>query len=403
MKLINFTKYLACSALLISLASCENNDYSVIENAVYIAEAAPSDKFNQQIENLVIDDTDVELKLTIRLASPVNENINVSVALDPSLIDAYNQKNSTAFELLPEAYRKMEQSTVIPAGEITGEPFVITIKPYMTPNNESYALPIRISTNSNGISTAGNADKLLYLFKTPNKQKTVILGGAEQRVSFKNSFPASKWTFEYWIKVNNITGRPTGSWEGVSNREFRAQIFTDNAAPIHLEGSESVLLRYWADGVLKIAPTLQCQLAGPFFDSSEFWWPDTWYHIAYTYDGSTLTLYKNGVVDTKLIVSKNFNFSKLILCSGMGRMQVEFAQIRLWNECLPSNLIKDGMSSQIPSDAPGLVGYWKCNEGEGRILKDCTSNENHIDFTQSHTNVTWNNKIYNFSDPNKKE
>lgn len=402
MKLMTFTKYLACSALLVSMASCEDNDYSVIENGIYIAEAAPSDKFNQQVENVVVDEENVDLKLTIRLASPVNEDINVSVALDPSLIDAYNQKNSTAFELLPETYREMEQSTVIPAGEVTGEPFVITIKPYTTPNNESYALPLRISANTSSIPTIGSADKLLYLLKTPNRQKAVVLNGREQQVSFKNSFPASKWTFEYWIKVNNTTGQPTGSWEGESNRWFRSQIFVDNAAPIHLEGSESVLLRYWADGVKKIAPTLQCQLAGPFFDSSEFWWPDTWCHIAYTYDGSTLTLYKNGAEDNKLIVSKNFNFNKLILCSGMAGMQVEFTQIRLWNECLPSNLIKDGMSSQVPSDAPGLVGYWKCNEGEGRILKDCTSNENHIDFTNNpYTRVVWSNKTYNFSDPNK--
>ncbi len=403
MKLMNFTKYLACSALFLSMAACEDNDYSVIENGVYIAEAAPSDKFNQQIENLVIDDENVELKLNIRLAAPVSENVNVSVSLDQSLIDAYNQKNSTVFELLPEAYREMKESLEIPAGEVSGEPFVITIKSYITPNNESYALPLRISVTSGNVSTVGSADKLMYLLKTPNKQKSVVLSGSEKVTTFKSPFPASKWTFEYWIKVNNNTGIPTGNWEGEANKPLRTQVFQGNSAPVHLDGSESVLLRYWPDGVKKIAPTLQCQLNGAYFDSSEFWWPDTWYHIAYTYDGSTLTLYKDGVEDNKLIVSKNFNFKKLILCTSFNwRMQVEFAQIRLWNECLPVNLIKDGMSSQVPSDADGLIGYWKCNEGEGNVLKDCTSNGNDINFAGSYTNVSWSEKTYNFSNPNKK-
>lgn len=403
MKLMNFTKYLACSALFLSMAACEDNDYSVIENGVYIAEAAPSDKFNQQIENLVIDDENVELKLNIRLAAPVSENVNVSVSLDQSLIDTYNQKNSTVFELLPEAYREMKESLEIPAGEVSGEPFVVTIKPYNTPNNETYALPLRITVTSGNVSTVGSADKLLYLLKTPNKQKSIVLGGSEKQTAFKSALPASKWTFEYWIKVNNNTGSPTGEWEGERNRWFRSQIFGDNSAPIHLGGSESVLLRYWADGVKKIAPTLQCQLNGAYFDSSEFWWPDTWYHIAYTYDGSTLTLYKDGVVNNKLAVVKNFSFDKLILCTTFPwKMQVEFAQIRLWSECLPANLIKDGMSSQVPSDADGLIGYWKCNEGEGNVLKDCTSNGNDIDFAGSYTNVSWSEKTYNFSNPNKK-
>ncbi len=403
MKLMNFTKYLACSALFLSMAACEDNDYSVIENGVYIAEAAPSDKFNQQIENLVIDDENVELKLNIRLAAPVSENVNVSVSLDQSLIDTYNQKNSTVFELLPEAYREMKESLEIPAGEVSGEPFVVTIKPYNTPNNETYALPLRITVTSGNVSTVGSADKLLCLLKTPNKQKSIVLGGGEKQTAFKSALPASKWTFEYWIKVNNITGYPTGEWEGDRNKWFRSQIFGDNSAPIHLGGSESVLLRYWADGVKKIAPTLQCQLNGAYFDSSEFWWPDTWYHIAYTYDGSTLTLYKDGVVNNKLAVVKNFSFDKLILCTTFQwKMQVEFAQIRLWNECLPVNLIKDGMSSQVPSDADGLIGYWKCNEGEGNVLKDCTSNGNDINFAGSNTNVSWSEKTYNFSNPNKK-
>ena len=83
-------------------------------------------------------------------------------------------------------------------------------------------------------------------------------------------------------------------------------------------------------------------------------------------------------------------------------MQVEFAQVRLWNKSLPANVIKDGMSRQIPADSEGLVGYWKCDEGEGRTLKDCTTNENHINLS-SGTRSSWSEKEYDFSSPNPKE
>ena len=405
MNIKNITKYFACSALFLTMAACEDNEYSVIENGVYIAEAAPQDKFNQQIENLLVDDTDIDLKLNIRLAAPLEEEVKISVFADESLIKEYNAKNATTFELLPSQYMEMEQSVVIPAGETSAAPVTLTIKPFDTPNNESYAVPVRIKVESGAVSTVGSANKLLYLLKTPNKQKSVILNGREKQSQFKAAIPTDAWTFEYWIKVNNNTGRPTGSWEGESNKRFRSQIFGDNSAPIHLScgNGEYLLLRYWSDGVKKIAPTLQCQMNGSYFDSSEFWWPDTWYHIAYTYDGETLSLYKDGELNNSLKVSKSFDFNKITFCSSFPyQMQVEFAQIRLWNQCLNGSMIKDGMSRQMPSDSEGLIGYWKCDEAEGNVIKDSSKNGNDIDFTGS-TTVSWSEHTYNFSNPNKKK
>ena len=113
---------------------------------------------------------------------------------------------------------------------------------------------------------------------------------------------------------------------------------------------------YWPQGVKQIAPVLQCQLDGNYFDSEEFWWPDTWYHITYTYDGSTIRLYKDGTINASKTDSRDFTFNTISLAQSFGwRVQVELAQIRLWSKCLTENAIQEGMSRQISGDSDGLI------------------------------------------------
>ena len=181
---------------------------------------------------------------------------------------------------------------------------------------------------------------------------------------------------------------------GPANIAFRRLIFADNSAPISFN---DVLLRYWADGAKKIAPCLQCQLDGNYFDSEEFWYPDIWYHIAYTYDGSTISLYKDGTLNNSKADSRDFTFNNISLAQSFGwNMQVELAQIRLWSKCLTENAIQEGMSRQISGDSDGLIGYWKCDEGKGNVLKDNSPNGNDITLTGI---PAWSEQ-YNFYHPN---
>lgn len=399
MKILQQIKCAIFSTIAISMFGCNDAGYSSIENGVYIAEAAPSDKFNQQIETKLVDEVNLNEPLTMRLVQPVSVDVTVNLEFDAAMIDAYNAEHSTNYQILPEEFMELEKKATIRAGEVSATALSLVIKPYPSPNGEAYAIPVRIASVEGPVSVIGSANKILFLLTSPNKQKSVVMKRGETQTNFKAEIPTQAWTFEYWIKVNNKTGYSTSSWEGEQNRNFRSLIFGDNSAPVHLGGNESVLLRYWADGVKKIAPTLQCQLDGAYFDSNEFWYPDTWYHIAYTYDGATVTLYKDGVEDNSLKVEKTFNFNKLTFCSTFGwQMEVEFAQIRLWNKCLPANVIQDGMSRQISSDSDGLVGYWKCDEGSGKLLKDSSPNGN--DITLTNTTVNWSENIYNFAHPN---
>ncbi|EJX02350.1 secreted protein containing Region of unknown function DUF1735 [gut metagenome] len=405
MKLKYFSS-LALGALSFFVGACDDAEYSEIENGVYIAEASPMDNYVQQVELQMVDEANVNRTFTVRMQRPASQDVQVKLEFDATMIDAYNAKNSTAYQMLPAKYIDMPQmETVIAAGQVSAPSLTMSIKPFTTPNQEQYAIPVRISSVV-GAQATGNGNKLLLLLSSPLKQKSVVLNGRNSHtLKFKGDIAAPTWSFEFWLKVNNKTGMPTEPWFGTAagdpNRPKRAQIFGDNSAPIHLDGTESVLLRYWADGVKKTGPTLQCQLNGPYMDSSEFWYPDTWYHIVYTYDGKTLTLYKDGEVDVTKEVSKDFIFKSLSFCSSFGwKMEIELTQIRLWNKALTKNAIKDGMSRQLPGNSDGLVGYWPCDEGKGTVLKDHTSNGNDIDF--GNKKPSWSDTVYNFAHPNDK-
>lgn len=397
MKMIKLSKYVALVAALVAVTGCDDAKMSTIENGLYIQEAAPSNTFGQQIEAQLVDETDVLKTLTVRLVRAINQDVTVTLDIDKQLIDDYNQKYEAAYELLPEEFRSFERTVTIPAGEISAPVINLTIKPFTTPNNEAYAIPVRISSVTGPVELVGNANHILYLLTSPNKQKALVLTSANRtNTVFSSELPASQWTIEYWIKFDNTTGRPTGDWVGPANISFRRNIFADNAAPIFFN---DILLRYWADGAKKIAPCLQCQLNGNYFDSEEFWWPDTWYHIAYTYDGSTIRLYKDGTLNNSKADVRDFTFKNITLAESFGwRMQVEYAQIRLWKKCLTDNAIQEGMSRQIAGDSEGLIGYWKCDEGDGKVLKDSSPSGNDITINET---PQWS-KQYNFYHPNEK-
>lgn len=407
MKLKYFSSYLALGILALTIGACNDAEYSEIDNGLYIAEAGPMDAFNQQVETQLVDDSNIERTFTVRMARPVSQDVAVKLEIDESMIATYNAEHETQYQMLPKEYLEMpDLETVIPAGEVMAPALNLTIKPFTTPNQEQYAVPVKIASVSGPVAVTGRGDRLLLLLTMPNKQKSVVLKYMHKKeVPFKATIPVTEWSFEYWIKVNNTTEYPIEPWYGESKQNDpylwkRRYMFADDSVPIYLDGDEQVYLRYYADNADGIGPTLQCQMDGVYFDSTPFWYPEKWFHITYTYDGANMVLYKDGVKNAEKAVSKNFAFNKLLLCSGgfSATQEVEFAQIRLWSKCLKPAAIVEGMSRQLPDDTADLIGYWPCNEGQGAVLKDHSGNGYDIDFEGKAPG--WSDKIYNFAHPN---
>lgn len=397
MKMIRFSKYVALVIILASVFGCDDAEMKTIDNGLYIQEAAPSNKFDQQIITQLVDDEEVVKTLTVRLVRAMDHDVTVTLDIDPQLLEDYNNKNEANYLVLPEEYRNFEKTVTISAGNVSAPVIDLTIKPYSSSNGEAYAIPIRITSVDGPVEMKGNANHLLYLLTSPHRQKAVIIKrGNRTTKTFSTAIPMEQWTFEYWVKVDNITGSPTGDWEGLGNKNFRARIFVPDSQPLTFS---DLTLRYYADGANVQIPILQFQNSAGHFDTTGFWWPDTWYHIAYTYDGTTVTVYKDGVKDNSLANSIDWTFKSLSFAIGSFgyEQQVEFAQIRMWKKCLSENVIKDNMSRQVAGDSDGLIGYWKCDEGTGNELKDSSPNQNHVTLGGT---PQWSEQI-NFSHPNK--
>ena len=157
------------AAALIMAASCDNAEYSVIDNAVFISEAAPEDKFNQQVESIIVEGT-VTRTLTIRLAKALDTDIEVNLGMDRDFIAGYNERKGTSYLILPEEYLAFDRKVTIEAGSLA-KTVTLEIREFTSPNGEAYAIPLQIESVSGPVGTAGDARHIMFILMTPNIQK----------------------------------------------------------------------------------------------------------------------------------------------------------------------------------------------------------------------------------------
>ncbi|MDY0081878.1 MAG: LamG-like jellyroll fold domain-containing protein [Ignavibacteriaceae bacterium] len=109
-------------------------------------------------------------------------------------------------------------------------------------------------------------------------------------------------------------------------------------------------------------------------------------HIAATYNSSTGTasIYINGVLDTSKNVGSTVSNSNGNLYYGFNPVRGDnvapfkgiIDEVRIWNIARTESEIQSTMNQTLNGNEPGLVGYWKFDEGTGTITYDATGNHN---------------------------
>ncbi|MDB6027138.1 MAG: hypothetical protein JWM68_3361 [Verrucomicrobiales bacterium] len=96
-----------------------------------------------------------------------------------------------------------------------------------------------------------------------------------------------------------------------------------------------------------------------------------WNHVAATYDGTTYRLFVNGA-EVAAEATKQVPVAQPVM--RIGRVNYWFPgairEVRLWNRALSGDEIRGQMNKQLSGTEPGLVGYFRLDDGAGDRAKN---------------------------------
>lgn len=349
----------------VAFTGCKNEDPAEhhFDNKLYISSA-------QLTDDLLIRDDIVSDSRTIsaRLALPAKEDVTVTFEARPDLAARYNMVYGDNAVGLPAEYFSIPEKVIsIGKGNVTGNDIVVNFTNTNELNGDlRYVLPVTVA-DIQGISLLESTRTVYFVFK----------GAALINVVADISemyFPVN------WSSSVNVSGLKTITVEAlVRSSDWEAGRGNALSSVFGIEGTFLVRIGD-AD-----RPRNQLQLVNPNGN-----WPspnaapglpvNEWIHIAVVWDATTgeRIYYQNGEV----VASDNAASGSVSLNSGcyVGRsyddsrwLPGEISELRIWNIQRTQEQIASSMYTVDPT-TPGLLAYWKFNEGSGNVINDATGN-----------------------------
>ena len=102
-----------------------------------------------------------------------------------------------------------------------------------------------------------------------------------------------------------------------------------------------------------------------------------WYHFAGIYEEGDLREYRNG--DLIGTVTQELNIPAVdFVLFGMkeGSFHGLIDEVRIWNVARTPEQIQANWNRSLRGDEPGLVGYWRLDEGSGQAIMDASPRQN---------------------------
>lgn len=349
----------------VAFTGCKNEDPAEhhFDNKLYISSA-------QLTDDLLIRDDIVSDSRTIsaRLALPAKEDVTVTFEARPDLAARYNMVYGDNAVGLPAEYFSIPEKVIsIGKGNVTGNDIVVNFTNTNELNGDlRYVLPVTVA-DIQGISLLESTRTVYFVFK----------GAALINVVADISemyFPVN------WSSSVNVSGLKTITVEAlIRSSDWEAGRGNALSSVFGIEGTFLVRIGD-AD-----RPRNQLQLVNPNGN-----WPspnaapglpvNEWIHIAVVWDATTgeRIYYQNGEV----VASDNAASGSVSLNSGcyVGRsyddsrwLPGEISELRIWNIQRTQEQIASSMYTVDPT-TPGLLAYWKFNEGSGNVINDATGN-----------------------------
>ena len=383
-KLSAFAAVFAGAALLAGCSDGDDFDYG--QKGVFVTgtDTDPLVKF-------VVEDTPSSYAITASATKKATKDINVEFAIDTTLVSQYNQTHSSSFYATPQGSVELENADVtIAAGSALST--VAKVKVVNTENfqdGRTYVIPVTIKSISGGDGESViNSSRTVFLKVSRVLQFTSLVNESSfsSNYIFDDAKAVDLTNFTYEIKVRaDQLGTAGGQIQRVCAFEEKDE---KNAS----------MLRFGENGM--DGNQLQWVSPAGSVPSSTRFQNNTWYLISLVYDGSSMTMYVNGVKDATLGASGiSVKFQRFELGMSWGGYNLgqffpgRIAEVRVWNRALSPNEMVNGICGVDPK-SKGLVAYWKMNEGGGNtVFKDATGNGYDMDWNKSQRDIYANGNM----------
>ncbi|QXV64705.1 DUF1735 domain-containing protein [Mucilaginibacter sp. 21P] len=310
--------------------------------------------------NFTVDGAGSSTAITATASGIVNQDVNVTFKIDTTLLAAYNQKNGTNFRVPPAgSFTLIGNEGTIKAG--TNVSGAVSLKIVNTDNfvdGRNYMIPVSISVPQQSLEVLETSKTA---FVKLNKVVVTSVFNTTNGRSFVKTFPKvlslPNFTFEFRINVSQF-----GSGFHISRLGVFQDTLADNS------GHSFNLFRFGelSDDINQLQ---WINTAGKISSKTRFA-TNTWYTVSCVFDGNTCTMYVNGVADGSFpAAGAKFNFNELDLLFDGQPLPGYVSEVRLWSKALTTGEMQNGFCGVDPS-SPGLVAYWRFNEGKGKIIND---------------------------------
>lgn len=354
---------MALGALL--LTGCNDAEYDTLSNQAYILQT--NTNANSSLK-LTVGAEVATTTLNVRLSDVANVESRYRLVYDTAVVNEYNRLNETPYASLPqESFSLSSEETTIEAGASVSTPITLTVPPYseaLKPSGKKYAIGFRLENTSGNASVLPSGSKIVYILDQVVIQPVVVLDQSHYvSQNLVKNYPLTEWTVEM----------------NINKHVLYTEVGRGNNQAIFGAGPDEIYIRF-GDAPIE-GNRLQIKTQGTQMNSLALFNEHTWYHLAFVCTGTKLYLYVNGQLDNSMdLPGKTTNVNSINICSPstywLGNAM--YSEVRFWQRARSQAEIANNMYACDPT-TPGLITYYKMNEGEGYSFRDASGNGNNAE------------------------
>lgn len=354
---------MALGALL--LTGCNDAEYDTLSNQAYILQT--NTNANSSLK-LTVGAEVATTTLNVRLSDVANVESRYRLVYDTAVVNEYNRLNETPYASLPqESFSLSSEETTIEAGTSVSTPITLTVPPYseaLKASGKKYAIGFRLENTSGNASVLPSGSKIVYILDQVVIQPIVVLDQSHYvSQNLVKNYPLTEWTVEM----------------NINKHILYTEVGRGNNQAIFGAGPDEIYIRF-GDAPIE-GNRLQIKTQGTQMNSLALFNEHTWYHLAFVCTGTKLYLYVNGQLDNSMdLPGKTTNVNSINICSPstywLGNAM--YSEVRFWQRARSQAEIANNMYACDPT-TPGLITYYKMNEGEGYSFRDASGNGNNAE------------------------